>query len=186
MKELLDIVGENGCPTGETVDRDYAHLHGVWHRTAHLWIARKNKGSIEILLQKRSQNKDSYPGCYDISSAGHIPAGVDYTESAIRELKEELGIDAEENDLIYCGDRRIISDDCFHGKPYHDRQFSRVFLLWLDLPESAFTVQKEEVESVCWMDFEQCCKGVEQNSFRNCIVMEELQILRNKFDESKE
>ena len=49
---------------------------------------------MELLLQKRSQQKDSYPGCYDISSAGHSPAGVDFIPSALRELKEELGLDA--------------------------------------------------------------------------------------------
>ncbi len=34
------------------------------------------------------REKDSFAGCYDISSAGHIPAGQDYLESALRELKE--------------------------------------------------------------------------------------------------
>jgi 8-oxo-dGTP pyrophosphatase MutT (NUDIX family) len=30
----------------------------------------------------------------DVSSAGHIPVGIDFVESAIRELKEELGVSA--------------------------------------------------------------------------------------------
>ena len=56
---------------------------------------RKNeKGSYDLLLQKRSENKDAFPGCYDISSAGHLPAGQDYLSSALRELEEELGIKA--------------------------------------------------------------------------------------------
>lgn len=37
MKEMLDVIDEKGNPTGETVDREYAHLNGVWHRTSHLW-----------------------------------------------------------------------------------------------------------------------------------------------------
>ena len=118
MSELIDIVDENGTPTGETVDREYAHLNGIWHRTAHLWLVREKNGYIQILLQKRSENKESYPGCYDISSAGHIPAGVDYKASAIRELKEELGVDAKEENLIFSGDRKVISDKCFFGKQF--------------------------------------------------------------------
>ena len=178
MSEWFDIVDKNGQPTGEIVDREYAHRHGIWHRTAHLWLARKKDGQIQVLLQKRSANKDSHPGCYDISSAGHIPAGVDYPPSAIRELKEELGVDGREADLVYCGDRIISWDDCFHGKPFSDRQHSRVFLMWMDLPEEAFTVDPNEVESVCWMDFQQCCQGVEQNLFPHCISMEELELLK--------
>lgn len=183
MSEWFDIVDENGHPTGEIVEREYAHRHGVRHRTAHLWLLREKDGHIQILLQKRSANKDSHPGCYDISSAGHIPAGVDYRPSAIRELKEELGVDADEKDLVFCADRRVIWDDTFHGKPFCDRQVSRVFLMWLDLPEEKFVVDPNEVESVCWMDFEACCHGVEHNLFQHCIVTEELEILKKALKE---
>ena len=101
--EILDIVDDNGIPTGKTVERKTAHREGIQHRTAHLWIARKKCGNIELLLQKRCMEKDSFPGCYDISSAGHIPAGMDYVPSALRELREELGVTAKEEDLIFCG-----------------------------------------------------------------------------------
>lgn len=181
MKEFLDIVDETGQPTGEIVDRETAHAKGVLHRTSHVWLARKKNGKIQILLQKRAKHKSSFPGCYDISSAGHIPAGDRYEISALRELKEELGVKAEEKDLIYCGDRKVIWDDVFFGKPFHDRQISRVFLLWLDKEESEFTIQEEEVDSVLWMDFEQCYAGVQNGLFQNCIVLEELQMLMSAF-----
>ena len=87
-EELLDVVDEDGNPTGETVERGRAHREGIRHRTSHVWLLRRRAGRVEVLLQKRSEDKDSYPGCYDISSAGHIPAGSGYTESSIRELKE--------------------------------------------------------------------------------------------------
>ena len=140
MKEFLDIVDEKGQPTGEVVDRETAHAEGILHRTSHLWLARRKGGKVQILLQKRAKHKSSFPGCYDISSAGHIPAGDGYLKSAIRELEEELGVTAEEKDLIYCGDRKIIYDEVFFGKPFHDRQISRVFLLWMDKEEKDFTL----------------------------------------------
>ena len=90
--ELFDVVDGQGRPTGATVSREQAHREGVRHRTAHVWILRKKDGKTQILLQKRSENKDSHPGCYDISSAGHIPAGQEFVPSALRELKEELGV----------------------------------------------------------------------------------------------
>ena len=80
--EYLDIVDENGVPTGKIAERTAAHKQGLRHRTSHVWILREQAGKVEVLLQKRSQNKDSFPGCYDISSAGHIPAGVDFLMTA--------------------------------------------------------------------------------------------------------
>ena len=105
--ELLDIVDENGIPTGAVIDRETAHREGIRHRTAHLWLLRRREGQVQVLLQKRSMEKDSYPGCYDISSAGHIPAGADFIPSALRELREELGLQARPEELILCGVRRF-------------------------------------------------------------------------------
>ena len=94
MAEYLDIVDENGQPTGEIIERSAAHREGIPHRTSHLWLVRELDNQIQILLQKRAMTK-SFPGCYDISSAGHIPAGQDYIPSAVRELKEELGLSVD-------------------------------------------------------------------------------------------
>ena len=101
--ELFDIIDENGNPTGKIVERSIAHAEGIPHRTAHIWIIRRRNEKTEILLQKRSRNKDSFPGKFDTSSAGHIQAGDEPMESALRELKEELGIHAESADLQFAG-----------------------------------------------------------------------------------
>ena len=181
MKEYLDIVDENGQPTGEIVDRETAHAKGILHRTSHVWIARKRGGKVQILLQKRAKHKSSFPGCYDISSAGHIPTGDSYEVSAMRELEEELGVKADEKELIYCGDRKVIWDAVFFGKEFHGRQISRVFLLWLDRDD--FTMQEAEVDGVLWMDFDECYNSVQNDLFENCIVLEELEMLRKALAE---
>ena len=89
--EFFDVCDERGLPTGEVVERSVAHSKGILHRTAHVWIIKKVDGRWQVLLQKRSKDKDSYPGQFDTSSAGHIPAGMEPLESARRELREELG-----------------------------------------------------------------------------------------------
>ena len=154
--EILDIVDDNGIPTGKTVERKTAHREGIQHRTAHLWIARKKGGNIELLLQKRCMEKDSFPGCYDISSAGHIPAGMDYVPSALRELREELGVTAKE-------------------------EVCNVYLMWLDREAEDFVVQKEEIDSVMWMEYQACRKAVIENAIPNCIDIEELDMLEEHF-----
>ena len=135
MEEWLDVVDENGEPTVKIVERTVAHREGIRHRTAHVWLARERDGRIQVLLQKRCETKDSHPGCYDMSSGGHIPAGVDYLPSAVRELQEELGVQAEEKELICCGIRKLYWKDCFHGNLFVDHQVSRVYLLWKDPAE---------------------------------------------------
>ena len=177
MREYLDIVDESGRPTGDIVERTAAHLNGIPHRTSHLWLVRKRDDRIQILLQKRAMTK-SFPECYDISSAGHIPAGQDFLPSAIRELREELGISAKETDLIFCGSRTIIWDDVFFGEPYHDRQYTKVFLLWADVDERDFVLQKEEVDGVLWMELEECIARVAAGTIKNCISLEELQMVK--------
>ena len=177
MKEYLDVVDENGKPTGETVERSVAHREGFPHRTSHLWLVRKRDGRIQVLLQKRAMIK-SFPGCYDISSAGHIPAGQDYYPSAIRELKEELGLTAKESELIPCGDMKIVWDDVFFGIPYHDRQYTKVLLLWADIEEDQLTLQKEEVDGVLWIDLQDCMDRVAAGTIQNCISPEELKLVQ--------
>lgn len=177
MMELLDIVDEYGVPTGEQIERSTAHELGLLHRTSHVWIVRYNENKLQMLLQKRSEDKDSYPGCYDISSAGHIPAGVDFVDSALRELKEELGCDAKPEELIYCGQRRFHFEAVFHGKLFCDNQVSNVYALWLDWESKQFTLQKEEVSEVKWFDFEECVRAVENDLIPNCIYVEELKMV---------
>lgn len=183
--EFFDIVDDNGNPTGKTIDRATAHREGYPHRTAHVWIVRRKQGHIEILLQKRCAQKDSFPGCYDISSAGHIPAGVDYVPSALRELKEELGLEIRPEELQECGIKRLKIETQFYGEPFRDHQISKVFLLWRDMEVSEFRLQKEEIDSVMWMDFEACKEAVSKNTypdcedFPNCIDLCELQMLED-------
>ena len=96
--EYIEIFDENNNPTGKVKEKQQAHEDGNFHRTAHVWIINdKNK----LLLQKRSASKKTHPNCWDISGAWHIKAGESVVDGAIRELKEELGVEVEEKDLQY-------------------------------------------------------------------------------------
>ena len=61
-----------------------------WNSSVHMWIVDVQRKLV--LMQKRSPNKDTFPNRWDISSAGHIPAGAKPLDTAISELAEELGI----------------------------------------------------------------------------------------------
>jgi isopentenyldiphosphate isomerase len=53
--------------------RGEVHRDGDYHRAVHVWIFVET--TQQLLLQLRSDDKDSWPGQWDISSAGHISAG---------------------------------------------------------------------------------------------------------------
>ena len=55
----------------------------------------------EILVQKRSPKKETFPNLWAISVAGHVRSGETSIEAAIREIKEEIGKKVTEEDLIY-------------------------------------------------------------------------------------
>ena len=73
-------------------------------------------------------NKDSFPGRFDTSSAGHIQAGDEPIESALRELHEELGIQAVKEDLDFAGTFRIQYEKEFHGKMFRDNEVAFVYV----------------------------------------------------------
>lgn len=86
---LIDVLDENGVPTGEAKTKQEIHEQGLWHASAHIWIY-NSKG--EVLLQLRAKDKDSFPGLLDISAAGHIDSGETPEQAAIREMNEEIGL----------------------------------------------------------------------------------------------
>ena len=175
--EYLDLVDEDGNPTGERAERELIHATGLRHRTAHLWLMRKRAGQVEILLQKRSADKDSYPNCYDISSAGHIPAGMDFIPSALRELEEELGLTATAEELTLCGQRRFFHHQTFHGKPFEDHQVSNVYVLVRDVDPADLTLQASEVQSVVWMPLCEVRDRVAAEDSAFCVAPDEVEIL---------
>ncbi len=176
--EYLDIVDENGTPVGETVSREDAHRYGILHRTAHVWIVRKEDSRTQVLLQKRSINKESYPGMYDTSSAGHIPAGEEPLPSAVRELKEELGIDADETQLRYTGTFRIQYEKMFHGKLFKDNEITRVYLYDAPVDADDLVLQSSEVESVAWFDIDEVWDEIQHCRDRFCVPTDGLRLLR--------
>ena len=177
--EFLDIRDKNGNPTGEVKERSLVHADGDIHGTSHVWIVRKNeKGSYDLLLQKRSENKDAFPGCYDISSAGHLPAGQDYLSSALRELEEELGIHAESADLQFAGKFPISFAREFHGKIFRDEEIAFVYIYDHPVEIDHLTLQKEEVEEVQWFDLEETYQQCSQHRDKFCVPLGGLQLVR--------
>ena len=176
--ELLDICDENGSPTGQIVDRETAHRDGILHRTAHVWVIREQAGRTQILLQKRSTEKDSFPGMFDTSSAGHIPAGEEPLSSALRELSEELGIIAKESDLKYAGMFTIRFEKVFHGKIFRENEITWVYVYDRPVKIAELKLQESEVDEVRWFDLKEVEEEIKVSRERICVPEGGLKTLR--------
>ena len=86
-EEMIDILNSDGTPAGYSRSRTEVHAKGLWHRTVHIWVFDPQG---RILFQLRSHLKENNPNLLDTSCAGHITAGDDSLNAAIRELREEI------------------------------------------------------------------------------------------------
>jgi isopentenyl-diphosphate Delta-isomerase len=88
-EDIFDVVNEHDEALRRE-RRSVVHRDRLLHRAVHVLIF-NSKG--ELFLQKRSMLKDTHPGVWDSSSSGHLDAGEDYDACALREVREELGVE---------------------------------------------------------------------------------------------
>ena len=87
--EIFDVVDQNDQVV-EQRTRGEVHRLGLRHRAVHVFVFNRRG---ELFLQQRSHLKDVSPLAWDSSAAGHLDSGEDYAAAAVRELREELGIE---------------------------------------------------------------------------------------------
>lgn len=148
-EEEFDVLDGVGGRTGASVARSVVHRDGLWHRSTHIWVlSRARRG---VLLQRRAAGKDTFPGRWDVSAAGHISAGGESAETAARELQEELGIGGGVvGELEFQFTARVEAAGEARGVRFVDREFQDVYLFKgvAEVDECDVKVQEEEVEEV--------------------------------------
>lgn len=128
------------------------------HGGSHIWIWRPQDGEPYVLLQKRAASKLTWPNCYDISAAGHIDLGETPLQAALREIKEEIGLNVAEADLKCFG---VSRDYMVAPTGAIENEFRWLYTLQLTT-EASFTLQSAEVADVEWMPlslFKTACGG---------------------------
>ncbi|WP_431006463.1 NUDIX hydrolase [Tenacibaculum sp. TC6] len=148
MDELIDIIDEKGNYTGKTCLKSEAHKYGYFHPTVHVWLYTSD---VKILLQKRSLTKKVFPGLWDISVAGHISAGENIIDAALREVKEEINFDIAPEHLFKIGTRK---HQVNHPNGIIDNEFHHIFIAELTTPLNNLTLQETEVDEIQLFDLE--------------------------------
>jgi len=135
---MLEVVDSRGEKIGIKIARaDMGSLKkGEFVQAVHIWIRDKNG---KFLIQKTSPEK----GSIFAVTGGMIECGQSHIETAVREIKEELGITVQEDDMTYLG-------NVTHG----DYILLHVYLV-NNIFDKKFVLQESEVESLHWMSIEE-------------------------------
>jgi isopentenyldiphosphate isomerase len=144
--ELLKIFDENRSPIG-VASREDVHKLGYWHETFHCWFVMREKEQDYLYLQLRSKTKKDYPNLLDITAAGHLMAD-ESVEDGVREIKEEVGIDVQIQELIPLG----IIDYSVIEKDFIDKELAHTFLYKSEKSFDDFILQ-DEVAGIVKVEF---------------------------------
>ncbi len=132
--EIFDVVNDRDEVIGQNTRRE-VHARGLKHRAVHVLVFNQRG---EVFLQKRSMKKDTFPGAWDSSSSGHLDTGEDYDACAVRELREEIGLEVN-----HAPSRLFKIDACNET----GQEFVWAYRLESEGP---FTLHPEEIESGGW------------------------------------
>lgn len=173
MEEYIDVLDCFGNQTGLIKTRKKIHQDGDFHRVVHTWIYNE-KG--EILLQKRSLTKDNHPGCWDISSAGHVHALETSLNGVKRECKEELGININPKDAIYITTIK-------RTKNPFNQELADIYLLKLS-DKIHFSFTDKEVEDAKYFSIPQI-EAFLHNKNSHVVVREEYSLIFQRIRQEK-
>lgn len=88
-EEIFEVLDTEGRVLGLATRSELHRNPSLIHRVVHVMIS---NAQGDLLLQKRSLNKDIAPGRWDTSVGGHVNPGEQVHDAAVREMAEELGI----------------------------------------------------------------------------------------------
>lgn len=117
-------------------------------RVSGLWVVDENG---LILLQRRSLNKKSQPGVWQIAVAGTVESSETYETNILKEMQEEIGLVGVP---ITLGPKfRFFSDHNF---------FAQMFLA--NVPHDySFKIEPREIMEIRWFAKEELEKFIEDN-----------------------
>lgn len=150
--EYWDIYDINRNKTGKIIKRGERMLEGEYHLIVHIWIKNSNN---QFLVQQRSENVKN-PLIWS-TTGGSAISGEDSYTAALREVKEELGINLEE-EQGYLFDVDIYEED-------NQKYISDTYLYFIDVDEKQLHLQKEEVRQVKYLSIPEIKEMMDKGEF---------------------
>ena len=134
--ELVDVVDEQDRVVA-TVTRRRMRAERLRHRAVFIAVV---SSTGQLLVHRRSDGKDLWPGQWDVGVGGVVAAGEAWDDAARRELAEELGIDADPEPLDG------------HAHAYTDDDVDLVGRCYRVVHDGAISFPDGEVAEARWVD----------------------------------
>ncbi len=144
--ELWDLYRKNGTPSGIDHVRGKPIPEGLFHIVSGVAV-RHIDGTY--LLMQRDRNKESWPSYWELGANGSILKGESPLQGAIRELKEECGIDSSNLELLYI---------CRNNNSFYYN-----YLCITDCKKDSITLQEGETMAYCWVTREELLRFMESD-----------------------
>lgn len=161
-EELIDVLSEQGKPTGEVLPLSEVHSHELWHAVSHIWIYNQ-KG--EILLQLRHPSRSWGANRWDLSAGGHISATETPLTAAIREAEEEIGLKIDSSLLQLAGVTTAVNITETTGKTHKTHEWN--YIAEIDVDLSNLKLQKDETSEVGWFKLQTLEKDLSSDLFQS-------------------
>ena len=156
MEEKFDVLNEFGGFTGEIATREECHKKGLWHRAVYAFII-DDEGNV--LLQKRSANKKLWPNLWDVTVGGHVDSGEFGRQALVREVKEELGIAIDDDDIKY-----LVGSTSINEKgDIINKHYNECYLITKNVDVSKIKLQEEEVSEVKYFSKKELLERIVNN-----------------------
>ena len=167
--EKRDLYDINRTLTGRTIYKG-EHIPDNNYIVVVLVFIQNNEGNF--LIQKRSKMKN---GKY-ATTGGHPKSGESSLQGIISEVKEEIGLEINpENLKLY-----------YTGRSDSEKVFWDDYYIKMNVPDiQKLTLQDEEVESVCWLSIDEINSLMKENKFFKNHY-EEFEILLNWLKKGKD
>ena len=156
QEESLTFYNEQNEPIG-IVNREEGINRGLLLEGVQLWII--NPETNQVLMQRRSKNKQNNPYKIDVSVSAHVDPDETATQAMLREAREEIGLTDSEylyNNMQKFAENKINLAD--YGR--QGRYIMHFYLAFLNNPLESYTKQDSEVEELFFMDYEEVKRRV--------------------------
>ena len=147
--EYFQTYSDAGEPR-DLVPRNQVHALGLWHCSAHVLLF---NAEDELLLQRRSKDKDLYPNCWDYSVGEHLVPGETFRQGVKRGLLEELGLQV--NTLVSWGE---VKRETWSGIGFID---CSIFQGFVARANGDVAIMRGEVAQVKWVSLSELSKLLE-------------------------
>lgn len=146
--EFLDIYDESKNLTGRQIQREAPRGSREYVLAAVVWVT---NSCGELLITLRSAEKASWPGYWE-NTGGAVLAGERSCDGCLRELREETGIYAHPDELVFLTCEK-------DGGAFFD-----IYATKQDIPLESIRLQAGETEAAMWVTvekFEKMCENAE-------------------------